>query len=285
MSDPFGLPTCDASPLVKAEDAEFTTPAATDSYAINMAPTLVKKAPLDRSGLARRIYDNLNWAYAFDPHASPCPTLDIWQNIKALWTKSDKKFVTGVYEVLLGRPPEPSALAKMCADLASGASRVALVRAVARSDEAAASLLDLSWLPELHEMESEDVWEKVQSLWDQPAKVFVASLYSLLLDRPPEREGVLAFCRALETGTSRACVVRAFALSDEAQSRGISVSWLPRLENLSAASRPPSLFSLHWLKRAFRRWRSGKKSEPAARRPISEKTPQHTVATAEGGHP
>ena len=214
--------------------------------------------------ISRGIHDNLNWAHIFNAEASPIPPVDSWQEIKAVWAKSDEEFVTGLYEVLLGRRPEPSALATMCLALAQGATRFALVRTIALSDEAAFSPVDISWLAQLNDIESNAVWEKMQSLWAEPDHVFVAGLYPLLLVRPPERIGVAAHCRAMKAGTSRACVVRAVAFSDEAQIRGVSLSWLPRLETLPPNRLRSSLLSLHWLKAAFRRWRKGEKNTSTA---------------------
>src|SRR5665213_901267 len=284
MSDRSELQTCEASFL--AEDAQLSPSlptAARDSYAVGQAQTPFKNAPLDHSNLARRIHDNLNWAHIFDAEASPIPPVDSWQEIKAVWAKSDEEFVTGLYEVLLGRRPEPSALATMCLALAQGATRFALVRTIALSDEAAFSQIDISWLAQLNDIESNVVWEKMQSLWSEPDDVFVAGLYPLLLVRPPDPIGVAAHCRAMKAGTPRACVVRAVALSDEAQMRGLSLSWLPRLETLPPNRLRPSLLSLHWLKTAFRRWRKGEKNASTANPPDLEAALQPVGATAEGG--
>jgi hypothetical protein len=286
MSDRSGMQTCEASFFAEDDDAEFSQPAPTAagySHAVAKAPSPLKKASLDHSSLARRIHDNLNWAYTVDCKASPVPPVDLWHEIKALWAKPDEEFVTGLYDVLLGRPPEPEGLATLCVELADGASRITLARAIALSAEAAVSELDISWLPRLNDVESEAVWEKVQSLLDEPDSVFVASLYPLLLFRPSEPAGVVAHCRAMKTGASRACVVRAFALSEEALLRGLSFSWLPRLDVIPPPAPPSSLLSLHWLKRAFRRWRNGKKSASPGIPPKTEGTPQTAGAVAEGG--
>jgi hypothetical protein len=267
MSDRSGMQTCEASAFAQEEDAELSLPlpaAAGDSHALGLAPPPPKKASLDHSSLARRIQDNLNWAYMFDHRISSIPPVDLWGEIKALLPKPNKEFVTGLYQVLLGRPPEPLGVTILCASLKEGASRAALVRTIALSDEAAACQLDLSWLPYLDEVEADILWEKVQSLWGAPDRVFVSRLYPLLLVRPPEPMGVAAHCRALKTGASRASVVRAIALSDEAQVRGLSISWLPQLEILPPPSPSPSLLSLHWLKTAFRRWRNGKQIDSPA---------------------
>jgi hypothetical protein len=287
MSDRSGLPTCEASPFAVAEPADFSLSspgAASDYRPASHAPISPKRAALDHSDLARRMRDNLNWALAFDPRASPFPPTDVWPEIKALWPKSDEEFVTGLYDVLLGRPPDPSGLETFCASLAAGAPRVALVRTMALSDEAVVSQLDLSWLPYLDEVEAEAVWKKMQSLWGEPDRMFVAGLYPLLLVRPPEWMGVAAHCRAMKAGTSRACVVRAIALSDEAQVRGLCVSWLPRLETLPTAQPRPPLLSFGWLKAAFRRWRnSGAYPNTAETAVAQEATLQPFGAAVEGG--
>jgi hypothetical protein len=281
MNDQSELQTAEASFF--AEDAEFSESAlaaAGDSHARRPACAPFKNAPLDHSNLARRIHDNLNWAYMFDHRTSAIPPADLWGEIKALLAKPNQEFVTGLYEVLLGRPPEPVGVAILCASLKEGASRAALVRTIALSDEATACQLDLSWLPYLDEVEADVLWEKVQLLWDAPDRVFVSRLYPLLLVRPPEPTGVAAHCRALKTGASRASVVRAIALSDEAQVRGLSISWLPQLEILPPPSPPAPLLSLHWLKTAFRRWRNGNQSDSPA---DAAETVQPARAAVEGG--
>lgn len=286
MSEPSGLRTCEAAPIAEAEPTEFSLPSPAVprySYTLSQVTAPFTGTTLDHSGLARRIQDNLNWALAFDPRASPFSPEDVWPEIKALWLKSDEDFVSGLYDVLLSRPPDPSGLEMFCAVLAAGAPRVALVRTIARSDEAVISQLDVSWLPRLDDVEADAVWAKVQSLWGEPDRVFVASLYPLLLIRPPERMGVAAHCRAMKAGTSRACVVRAIALSDEAQMRGLSVSWLPQLDILPTTSPRPPLLSLNWLKTAFRRWRNGEKTASPASPPQREGTPQPIGAAAERG--
>jgi Domain of unknown function (DUF4214) len=268
MSDQPGLQTCPASFLTEEEDADGSRhrPASAEKYYTDdpVAP-LHKTASLDRCSLARRIQDNLNWAFVFNHRTSPIAPADIWREIQALWSEANEEFVNRLYEVLLRRPPEPSVLATFCAALKNEASRFAVTRTIALSHEAALCHLDLSWLSELGAVESEAVWKKLQTLWHKSDRSFVASLYPLLLARAPESEGVAAHCRAMKEGTSRASVVRAFALSDEAQLRGLSVSWLPRLEILPVALPRPPLLSLGWLKKAYRRWRNGKASvSPAA---------------------
>ncbi len=267
MSDLYGLQTGGMTCLGESDDnpelSDAPRSAAVKWYSTAPASGL-KKASLDRSSLALRIQDNLDWAQAFDPLVSPFPSVDLWSEIQPLWTKPPKEFVAGLFDVLLGRPPEPDGLEKACAALADGASRVAMARTVALSAEAVEFQLDLSWLPHLDAMESEEIWEKVRSLWDAPDEVFVAGLYPLLLDRDPEPAGLCAHCEAMKTGASRACVVRAFAQGDEAQFRRLDVSWLPRLDNMPTPQAQRNRFSFHRLKSAFRQWREGKKSGRSA---------------------
>jgi hypothetical protein len=284
MNDQSELQTAEASFFV--EDAEFSESAlaaAGESYARGQASAPLENAPLDQSNLARRIHDNLNWAHLFDVEASPTPPVDLWPEIKALWAKPEEEFVTGLYDVLLGRPPEPSNRAKMCVALAKGASRFALVRTIALSDEAVFSQLDVSCLAQVDDAESNAVWEKMQSLWGKPDRLFVAGLYPLLLVRPPDWMGVAAHCRAMKAGAPRACVVRAVALSDEAQMRGLSLSWLPRLETLPPPPPRPPLLSLSWLKAAIRRWRQGEKIASNASPSDAVAALQPIGAAAEGG--
>ena len=118
MSDRSGMQTCEASAFAQEENAELSRPmpaAAGDSHVLGLAPPSPKKASLDHSSLVRRIHDNLNWAYMFDHRTSSIPPVDLWGEIKALLAKPNKEFVTRLYEVLLGRPPEPLGVTLMCA--------------------------------------------------------------------------------------------------------------------------------------------------------------------------
>ncbi len=268
MSDRSEWQTCEASFF--AEDAD----------AVGQPPGPHRNSPLDQSSLARRIHDNLNWAHIFDAEASSAPPVDLWQEIKAIWDKPAAEFVTRLYYVLLGRPPEPTVLASLCLALAQDTTRFTLVRTITLSDEATFYHIDISWLAQMDDVESNAVWEKVQSLWGEPDHVFVAGLYPLLLVRPPEPIGVATHCRAMTAGTSRACVVRTIALSDEAQIRGLSLSWLPRLETLAPQVPEtllpplprPSPLSVGWFKVAFLRWRKGEKTVLTANPPDLEAT-------------
>lgn len=268
MSDQAGLQTCQAPVNSEEDDVDLSQrwPVLTEDYHTDDQPApLHKWGSLDSSRLARRIQDNLHWAFVFNHQTSPIAPADIWREVQALWPASNEEFVNGLYEVLLRKAPEPSVLTTFCTALKNDASRFAITRTIALSREAALCHLDLSWLSELGAVESEAVWKKLQTLWHKSDRSFVASLYPLLLARLPESEGVAAHCRAIKEGTSRVNVVRAIALSDEAQLRGLSVSWLPKLENLPVAMSRPPLLSLGWLKKAYRRWRGGKASaSPAA---------------------
>ncbi|HBI44101.1 MAG TPA: hypothetical protein DDY78_14800 [Planctomycetales bacterium] len=286
MGDQSGLQTRQTAPFSEARPAEFSQPsltAARGSHPLDHVPAPLRTTTLDQSGLANRIRDNLNWATTFHRRSSPFRPADVWSEIMTLWPAPDEDFVSGLYELLLDRPPDPVSLETFLAVLAAGAPRAALVRVIALSRDAAVSQLDVSWLPRLETVEPDAVWAKVQSLWGEPDRVFVASLYPLLLVRPPEWEGVTAHCRAMKAGTSRAYVVRAIALSDEALVRGLSVSWLPQLETLPTPPSDPPVMSVHWLRTAFRRWRTTVKSFSSASSRETEGAPQSVGAAAEGG--
>ena len=90
-------------------------------------------------------------------------------------------------------------------------------------------------------------------LWEEPDESFVCGLYWLLLGRMGDPEGIAAMCRAIATGTTRADIVRAVALSEEAASQKLDVSWLPRLDDHPPA---PPLLSFACLRSAFLRLRA-----------------------------
>jgi uncharacterized protein DUF4214 len=186
---------------------------------------------MDALRIAGRIYDNLRWSAAFDPTGARAPA-DVWAQIEALWGEPGETFVAFLYPCLLGRPADEVGLSALCALLAAGAPRSAVVRRLARSEEARASGLDLSWLPRLDALEAEAVWRRVRALYELADVPFVEGLYPALLGRPADAVGRSAFRALLREGALRSTVVRRVALSEEARGLGLDVSWLPRLGSL-----------------------------------------------------
>jgi hypothetical protein len=92
-----------------------------------------------------------------------------------------------------------------------------------------------------------DVWEQIEALWSEPNESFVAGLYLVLLGRQADPKGKASWCGAMATGMKRADVVRSLALSDEARTQNLDVTWLSRLDG------PPCKSSLAFLRKVF--WR------------------------------
>jgi len=86
-----------------------------------------------------------------------------------------------------------------------------------------------------------DLWPQIEALWSEPDESFVSGLYLVLLGRLADPEGMAALCGAMAAGMKRADVVRSLALSDEARTQNLNVSWLSRLD------RPPRRSSLTFL--------------------------------------
>ncbi len=76
---------------------------------------------------------------------------------------------------------------------------------------------------------AEDFWGRVAAVWHEPDRRFLAILYALLLGRQSDADGVAALCADLAAGAPRSVLVRRLALSDEARTSGLDLSWLPRL--------------------------------------------------------
>ncbi len=109
---------------------------------------------MNEAELARRIYDNLNWARTVGGSTKDGPVVpwNVWSQVKAVWRAPDRQFVQGLYLALLFRPADRVGLTLWCGALTGGMSRADLVRSLARSDEARKCCLDLSWLPELDKL-------------------------------------------------------------------------------------------------------------------------------------
>jgi glycosyltransferase involved in cell wall biosynthesis/GT2 family glycosyltransferase len=117
------------------------------------------------------------------------------------------------------RRPDAEALAER---LAGVLTQVAGLPEAA-AGRAAAALLDSSCYPV-------DYLAAVRRLWHEPDEVFLAGLYSLLLNRDVDDEGKAHYLTALRGGAARAEVVRTLALSAEARQSGRPVGWLDDLE-------------------------------------------------------
>jgi hypothetical protein len=183
---------------------------------------------MDSSRILRRIRDNLIWHGEFGPPA-PCNQADVERQIAALWEEPNEQFVAQLYLLLLGRTPDRAGLAALCDVLETGASRSAVARRLARSEEARGRGLDDSWLPPLAKRERAEVVRKLRALWPTPAGLFVGGVYLILLGREADPEGRSTFQTLLEAGAPRSTIVRMLARSVEARALGLDVSWLSEL--------------------------------------------------------
>ncbi len=107
---------------------------------------------MNEADLARRIYDNLNWAQGVEPNpvfSQRARPADVWSQVQAVWEEPDPAFVEGLYLILLSRRADPAGLELWCAALAGGLSRAELVRTLAQSHEVRRTRLDVSWLSRL----------------------------------------------------------------------------------------------------------------------------------------
>jgi ribosomal protein S18 acetylase RimI-like enzyme len=75
-----------------------------------------------------------------------------------------------------------------------------------------------------------DIWAALQPLLGRPEEEFVRGLYSLLLGRAADTDGLINNLAALAAGASRADVIRSIAGSEECRAGGTDISWLSRLD-------------------------------------------------------
>lgn len=78
----------------------------------------------------------------------------------------------------------------------------------------------------------------VRSLLGASPQDFVRGLFSLLLGRDVDRNGMQFYLEAMGQGATRHDVVRTIALSDEALKRGLPRDWLDRIEPARPAAAP-----------------------------------------------
>jgi hypothetical protein len=212
---------------------------------------------MDAAALARRIYDNLEWAETIGSDA-PVSGLGFpdffWSRLQDLWAQPTDVFLNGIYLLLLRRPPDPQGLATHRAALRGGAPRADVVRAIALGEEARWRRLEVAWLPRLEELDHDPVGDRIKKLWLEPDAAFVEGLYALLFGRRAEPQALAHYCAALARGRSRASVVGTLALSAEARTRGLDADWLPRLRTLPGGPAPrPRLLSLSALQDVLHR--------------------------------
>ncbi len=81
-----------------------------------------------------------------DPAAYP---IDYLGRIREAWIQPDREFVAQLFQLLLGRAVDAPSSDAHCAALASGTSRLAMIRAIATAPEAAARGLPTAWLDRL----------------------------------------------------------------------------------------------------------------------------------------
>src|SRR5207245_2827073 len=89
---------------------------------------------MNAADLARRINDNVSWAQVVGPGhtAREAPSRrSLWSQLGAIWSEPESQFVTRLYLLLLGRPPDALDLANGVAALRGGTPRAVVVRALA----------------------------------------------------------------------------------------------------------------------------------------------------------
>ena len=112
----------------------------------------LRSAVVRRIALSREARDgglDVSWL----PRLADLEKEALWPRMRRLWRTSDRAFVEGLYPLLLGRLADEPGAAGFIGLLKAGTPRAEVVHHVARSDEARAALLDVSWLPRVVELE------------------------------------------------------------------------------------------------------------------------------------
>ena len=135
-------------PLLLARPADAEGVAALRAALARGAPRSAVVRRLALSGEARASGLDVSWL----PHLASLEPEVVWPRLHALWRASDRVFVEGLYQILLGRSSDAGA-AGFRALLAAGTPRSEIVRGVALSDEAQATGLDVSWLARLDDLQ------------------------------------------------------------------------------------------------------------------------------------
>jgi len=105
----------------------------------------------------------------------------------------DAEFIRGLYDALLGRPPEPDGLQEKLAPLALGGSRLDVVRSIAGSDEARARGVDPSLAERLQGADPAGTVAAVRATWTLDDDRFVEALphaLGIAADAPALRAAV-----------------------------------------------------------------------------------------------
>ncbi|MCA1691774.1 MAG: glycosyltransferase, partial [Actinobacteria bacterium] len=157
-----------------------------------------------------------------------------------LLLSDDEAFVRGLYEMLLGREAEEAGLKDALGRLARGLPRLDLVEAMGSSNEAHARGVDLKWLTAAIPLWSSALFDAVSDLVRQPDQEFCEGLYTFVLQRAPDPDGLRAMASHLANGGDRMDAVRSVAGSDEALRRRVPVDWVARVGPSARAPGPPA---------------------------------------------
>jgi glycogen synthase len=191
---------------------------------------------IGRSAEAESLGVDTGWLDELERRGGPVRDVaEIARGLEALSPQSDSQFVSGTYELLLGREPEPAAAQPWVGYLTAGAPRLAVIVGVASSGEARARGIRTHDLLTALGRDG-DVDELLRSSWHLSDDRFMTVVYGALLGREPDEAGRRGFVGRLRAGLHRLQAVREIANSPEAAAGSASLGWLQRLE-----SAPPSV--------------------------------------------
>lgn len=130
--------------------------------------------------------------------------IDYVAECRALWKEPDRRFVAGLYRLLLGREVSGAESAPYVGMLATGESRLDVVRTIGLSDEARSRGLPTSWIDSLNDISDTfprgrgllSSWRRKLSSWvrQRPRLAWLARYVVLGLRLPFRSESIYMAC-------------------------------------------------------------------------------------------
>jgi hypothetical protein len=186
--------------------------------------------------------EDLVWRIICSPESGLDPDNSLWLHtldcfapqrmlvtIRRLLSRPDREFVRGLYACLLRRFPTGDELQAWLRRLEAGLTGVGLVGELAGMAEG----LDPTWLEGLEQYTAEGVRRQLREIWHLPDELFVRQVYLILLNRPPEAEGLAMYTQHLQRGLPRVALLRGVMESPEYSGQRVARDWQTFRDGLS----------------------------------------------------
>lgn len=154
-----------------------------------------------------------------DAYPVPLPWL-----VRSTLVDPDDAFLSEVFETLVRRLPTDSEITYYAALVARPGGRARTVRNLASSREGQQPAGQGGWKAMVDDDVEATRWDRLRAALDLPAERFLAELYSTVLRRPPDAEGLAHHLPWAASRAGRIELVRSIASSDEANAVGVDAS-------------------------------------------------------------